>query len=192
MGTWHCNMCFMGKSCGTLAACSSIAPILALALASADCLCRCACVCICVCMGWIQVSRWLHDCFHCICTCVALVFAPALNLHSHWHCHSRLLCSHVCTWVAPVLNARMLCPIRISEGDFEESAFALAPACCGVRGHMLLVAIDCSCTCAAAVVLLLRLHLHVCEFVNAWHQQSFMRSVLNSYAMLSTQIMATL
>ena len=31
----------------------------------------------------------------------------------------------------------MLGPLRVSEGDFEESAFALAPACCGVRGQML-------------------------------------------------------
>ena len=93
----------MGKSCGTLAVCSCIAQMLALALASVDCLCDCTCVCTCICMGWIQVCRCLHDCFHCVCTCVVFVFTPALHLRYtgmaiplalHW----------CCTWVAPVLE----------------------------------------------------------------------------------------
>ena len=84
-----------------------------------------------------------------ICTCVAFVFTSALHLHLHWHCHA------VC--FAPVLHlgctcVRMICPICIAEGDLEESAFALASAHFGVRGHMLLVAIAFSCTCAAVVV----------------------------------------
>ena len=122
-------------------------------------------------------------CFHCICTCVVFVFTPALHLHLYWYCHAACfaLVLHLgCTCV------RILCPICIVEGDLEESAFALAPACFGVHWYMLLVAIACSCTCAAAVVLLVQLCLHVCEFVKAWQQQSFVRSV-NSYSVLPTR-----
>ena len=64
----------MGKSCGTLAACS---PMLALALASADCLCGCTCVCTCVCIGCIQV---------CMCLQVSIAFALVLRLCLHLHC----------------------------------------------------------------------------------------------------------
>ena len=42
--------------------------------------------------------------FHCVCSCVAFVFTPALHLRLHWRRHGRLLCSRVCTWVALVLE----------------------------------------------------------------------------------------
>ena len=138
-----------------------------------------ACTCTCTCRLFLRLQLRLHlrlhwVCaglhvsagFHCVCSCVAFVFTPALHMRLQWCCNAaniamvlHLGCTCVC----------MLCPIRVSEGDIEESAFALVPACCGVHAHMLLVAIACSRTCTAAVVRLVRLCLHVCGFVNAWH-----------------------
>ena len=86
----------------------------------------------------IVVALVLRLCLHLHCICVCIGIAMLLALH---------LCLHLgCTCV------RMLCLICIAVGDLEESAFALASACCGVRGLMLLVAIACSCTSAAVVV----------------------------------------
>ena len=68
------------------------------------------------------------------------------DLCLHLRCHAarfamilHLGCTYVC----------MLCPLQFSEGDVEESAFALAPACCGVRGQTLLVAVDLVSACIA-------------------------------------------
>ena len=124
----------MGKSCGTLAACSCIAPMLALALASADCLCGCTCVCTCVCMGCMRVCMSLHVvaiafalvlllCLHLACTCVCIGVAMLLALH--W-------CS---TWVAPVLECFV--PSEFRKGAFKNLHLLrhlLAVVCrCGFR-----------------------------------------------------------
>ena len=106
-----------------------------------------ACTCTCTCrlllrlqlrlhlrLHWVCTGLHVSAGFHCVCTCVAFVFTPALHLRLHWCCHaaSVAMVLHLgCTCVC------MLCPIRVSEGDVEESAFALTPACCGVRGQML-------------------------------------------------------
>ena len=100
----------------------------------------CTCTCICGLSLWLHLGLYLRlHCaytglrvsagFHCVCTCVAFVFTPTLHsrLHrcSHDACFAMVLhlgCTCVC----------MLCPIQVSEGDVEESALALAPACCGV------------------------------------------------------------
>ena len=98
---------------------------------------RLECVFACLCMS---LPLRLHLCCFCVYT----------GLHLHLH-----RCSHAACF-ALVLHlgctcACMLCPIRVSEGDVEDSALALAPACCGVRGQMLLVAIDLvsACICTA-------------------------------------------
>ena len=100
------------------------------------------CTCTCICglflrlqlrlhlrLHWVCTGLHVSAGFHCVCTCVAFVFTPALHLRLQWCCHaaSVAMVLHLgCTCVC------MLRPIRVSEGDVEESALALAPACCGV------------------------------------------------------------
>ena len=62
----------------------------------------------------------------CVHICIALTFALVLPCRSP--CNGVALGLHLC------LNALFF---RVSEGDVEGSAFALAPTCCGVRGQML-------------------------------------------------------
>ena len=74
----------------------------------------------------------------------------------------------------------MLCPIRVSEGDVEESAFALAPACCGVRGQMLVLtttwvsACDCiawnciAMSCIALNIVQMQLHCSCGTVADVW------------------------
>ena len=76
-----------------------------------------ACTCTCICglflrlhlclylhLHWVYTGLHVSAGFYCVCTCVTFVFTPALHLHLHWRCHGCLLCSRVCTWVAPVLE----------------------------------------------------------------------------------------
>ena len=89
-GISHVTHCIVGKSFGTLAACTCIALVFALALALAfvGCLCSYTCVCTCVCIACVRMSAC---CCHCVCTYAVLVSTIALLLHLHWCCHDCLL-----------------------------------------------------------------------------------------------------
>ena len=84
-----------------------------------------ACTCTCTCklflrlqlrlrlrVHWVCTGLHVSAGCHYVCNCVAFVFTPALHLRLHWRCHGRLLCSRVCTWVAPVLECLVPCEFR--------------------------------------------------------------------------------
>ena len=130
----------MGKSFGTLMACTCIAPVFALELVSVDYLCNCTCVYTCI---------YIVCCmFACVCMIVTIVFALALRLCLHLYC--TCICIGIAMPLVLYLCLHLGCTCVILE-EILKSAFALASACCGVRWHML-VTIACSFTCTAVVV----------------------------------------
>ena len=78
--------------------------------------CTCTCrlflrlqLCVHLRLHWVCTGLHVSAGFHCVCTCVAFVFTPALHLHLHWCCHAasvamvlHLGCTCVCI-VAPAL-----------------------------------------------------------------------------------------
>ena len=123
MKTWwsHGGGFVVGNSCGTfdlymhlhfhLQAVSAVTITFAFAFALG--VYRFVCIC--------RLPLRLHLCCVCVHTCIAPMFALVLPCCSP--CNGVALGLHLC------LNALFF---RVSEGDVEGSAFALAPACCGV------------------------------------------------------------
>ena len=136
-----------------------------------------ACTCTCTCRLFLRLQLRLHlhlhrACtglhvsagFHCVCTCVAFVFTPALHLCLQWCCHAASV-AMVLHLGCPCIG--MLCLIRVSEGDVEESALALAPACCGVSLWLPPAVASLGTASSSCVVLnVLQLHLLALQLLN--------------------------
>ena len=77
-----------------------------------------ACTCTCICglslrlhlclhlrLHWVCAGLHVSAGFHCVCTCVAFVFTPALHLRLHWCCHAASFAMVLHLGCTCVLNA---------------------------------------------------------------------------------------